>query len=181
MPKAVKSPRKSAVSKKSSTATTAPASAKKAPAKKKAAANNHFHPGTYTVPRGHVSIAVPTFWSLRQTNDDIQVESEQSETTVIVTAYQRNPGVKALDAREYLTHFLETTGKVQQLKHLDAGRQKSSARFRDAEGDNWHVAFFTNGETLLLGTCHSNRPLNSREGHTGVAVLESIKLKKAKG
>ncbi len=139
--------------------------------------SNGFHPGTYTVPRGHVSIAVPTFWSLRQTNDDIQVESEASETTVIVTAYQRNDGVKALDARDYLKHFLETAPVAGRLQTGDSSKRQASARFRDEEGDNWFVRFLTNGQTLLLATCHSNRPLTSREGKTGVAVLDSIKLK----
>jgi hypothetical protein len=148
--------------------------AKKSPA---AAKRNGFHPGTYIVPRGHVSIAVPTFWSLRQTNEDLQVESEASETTVIVTAYQRNAGVQALDAREYMAHFLETAPLAGRPQMLDGSKLRASARFRDPEGDNWLVRFITNGQTLLLATCHSNRPLNSREGRTGVAVLESIKLK----
>jgi hypothetical protein len=138
---------------------------------------NGFHPGTYIVPRGHVSLAVPTFWSLRQTNDDIQVESEASETTVIVTAYQRNPDVKALDARDYLKHFLDTAPVAGRLQTGDSSKQRASARFRDEEGDNWFVRFISNGQTLLLATCHSNRPLTSREGKTGVAVLDSIKLK----
>jgi len=138
---------------------------------------NGFHPGTYVVPRGHVSIAVPTFWSLRQTNDDIQVESEASETTVVVTAYQRNADVKALDARDYLKHFLDSAPVAGRLQTGDSSKQRASARFRDEEGDNWFVRFISNGQTLLLATCHSNRPLTSREGKTGVAVLDSIKLK----
>ena len=139
--------------------------------------NNGFRPGTYIVPRGHVSIAVPTFWSLRQTNDDLQVESEASETTVIVTAYQRNADVKSLDARDYLKHFLNTAPVAGRLQAGDSSKQRASARFRDEEGDNWFVRFISNGQTLLLATCHSNRPLTSREGRTGVAVLDSIKLK----
>jgi hypothetical protein len=141
------------------------------------AKTNGFHPGTYIVPRGHVSIAVPTFWSLRQTNDDIQVESEASETTVVVTAYQRNEGVKSLDARDYLKHFLDTAPVAGRLQTGDSSKQRASARFRDEEGDNWFVRFISNGQTLLLATCHSNRPLTSREGKTGVAVLDSIRLK----
>jgi hypothetical protein len=144
---------------------------------KTANGRNGFHPGTYIVPRGHVSIAVPTFWNLRQTNDDLQVESEASETTVIVTAYHRNAGVQSLDAREYLRHFLDTAPAADKAKMIDSSKQKASARFRDPEGDNWLVRFITNGKTLLLATCHSNRPFTSREGRTGVAVLDSIKLK----
>lgn len=159
-------------------ATTQPKKAAKA-AKKSTAAQkrNNFHPGTYIVPRGHVSMAVPTFWSLRQTNDDIQVVSEASDTAVIVTAYQRNDGAKALDARDYMTHFLETAPVKGKVQHLTSAKQKAGARFRDEEGDHWQVQFLSNGQTLLLATCHTNRPLTSREGRTGVAVLESIKLK----
>jgi hypothetical protein len=160
--------------KKTSTKTPAKASAKTSAPK---ATKNGFHPGTYIVPRGHVSIAVPTFWSLRQTNDDLQVESEASETTVVVTAYQRNEDVKSLDARDYLKHFLDTAPVAGRLQTGDSSKQRASARFRDEEGDNWFVRFISNGQTLLLATCHSNRPLTSREGKTGVAVLDSIKLK----
>jgi len=155
-------------------------SARPAPRTKNAArkeSRNGFHPGTYIVPRGHVSIAVPPFWSLRQTNDDLQVESEASETTVIVSAYHRNPGVKALDARDYLQHFLENAPLVGRPQAVGGSRRDARARFRDQEGDNWLVRFLSNGATLLLGTCHSNRPLQSREARTGIAVLDSIKLK----
>ena len=158
--------------------TTQPSKAAKAAGKTITAhKTNHFHPGTYIVPRGHVSLAVPTFWSLRQTNDDIQVTSEASDTAVIVTAYQRNEGVKALDARDYLEHFLGTAPVKGKVTQLDATKRKAAARFRDDEGDHWQVLFLTNGLTLLLATCHTNRPLTSREGRTGVAVVESIKLK----
>jgi hypothetical protein len=144
---------------------------------KTSAPKNGFYPGTYIVPRGHVSIAVPAFWTLRQTNDDLQVESEASETSVIVTAYQRKADVKALDSRDYLKHFLETAPVVGRAQMGDSSKQRASARFRDEEGDNWFVRFLSNGETLLLATCHSNRPLTSREGKVGLAVLDSITLK----
>ena len=176
MPTKTKTPKKTAARKPIKTA----AKSATQPAAKSAgrkAASNSFHPGTYIVPRGHVSIAVPTFWSLRQTNDDIQVESEASETTVVVTAYHRTDGVKPLDARDYLQHFLDTAPVAGRLQTGDSSRQQASARFRDEEGDNWFVRFLSNGERLLLATCHSNRPLTSREGKTGVSVLDSIKLK----
>jgi hypothetical protein len=178
MPTKAKNPKKTAATKKAAKKTSArkPAKAAAKPSTSKAA-NNSFHPGTYIVPRGHVSIAVPTFWSLRQTNDDIQVESEASETTVVVTAYHRTDGVKPLDARDYLTHFLDTAPVAGRLQTGDSSRQQASARFRDEEGDNWFVRFISNGKTLLLATCHSNRPLTSRDGRTGVAVLDSITLK----
>jgi hypothetical protein len=152
-----------------------PARTKAATSRKKS--SNGFHPGTYIVPRGHVSIAVPTFWNLRQTNDDVQVESEASDTSVIVTAYHRNVGVKPLDARDYLQHFLETAPVNGRVQTSSDSKQQARARFRDPEGDNWLVRFISNGETLLLATCHSNLPLTSRDGRTGVAVLDSIKLK----
>ena len=179
MPTNLKKQKKTAVPKKAAKKTSAKTSAKTTAVKPSTpkTAKNGFHPGTYTVPRGHVSIAVPTFWSLRQTNDDIQVESEASETTVIVTAYHRNDGVKALDARDYLKHFLDTAPVAGRLQTGDSSKQQASARFRDEEGDNWFVRFISNGQTLLLATCHSNRPLTSRDGKTGVAVLNSIKLK----
>jgi hypothetical protein len=188
MPTKAKSTRKSTEArrpaKKTSTKKTVGAVAKPSRSKtagSKAASSkksrNGFHPGTYIVPRGHVSIAVPTFWYLRQTNDDVQVESEASETTVIVTAYHRNAGVKALDARDYLQHFLETAPVAGRLQTGNGTKQQASARFRDEEGDNWFVRFISNGATLLLATCHSNRPLTSRDGRTGLAVLDSIKLK----
>jgi hypothetical protein len=179
MPTTLKKQKKTAAPKKAAKKTSAKTSAKTSEVKTSTpkTTKNGFHPGTYTVPRGHVSIAVPTFWSLRQTNDDVQVESEASETTVIVTAYQRNDGVKALDARDYLKHFLDTAPVAGRLQTGDSTKQHATARFRDEEGDNWFVRFLSNGQTLLLATCHSNRPLTSREGKTGVAVLESIKLK----
>src|SRR5208337_1851904 len=145
MPTIVKKAKKSATKKK--TAKKNPARIAKTITPK--ATSNGFHPGTYIVPRGHVSIAVPTFWSLRQTNDDIQVESEASETTVIVTAYHRNPGVKALDARDYLQHFLDTAPVAGRLQTGESTKRQASARFRDEEGDNWFVRFLSNGETLL--------------------------------
>jgi hypothetical protein len=182
MPRTATHPKKTATAKKAakktSTRTSPQASAKtSAKSSNSKTPTNGFHPGTYIVPRGHVSIAVPTFWSLRQTNDDLQVESEASETTVIVTAYHRKEDVKSLDARDYLKHFLDTAPVAGRLQTGDSSKQRASARFRDEEGDNWFVRFISNGETLLLATCHSNRPLTSREGKTGVAVLDSIKLK----
>lgn len=69
---------------------------------------NGFHGGTYITPKGNVSIGIPAFWSLRQTNDDLEVESPSRKTSVIVTAFQRENGVAKLDARAYLEHFLQS-------------------------------------------------------------------------
>lgn len=136
-----------------------------------------FAAGTYTVPRGHVSIAVPTFWTLRQTNDDIEVEAPSGSTSVIVTAFQRNKGYRALDAREYLEHFLETAPKNGNLKRAPGSRQRAVARYKDPDGDSWNVAFIANSSTLLLATCNTSLPSVHKEAKTGVSVLESIRLK----
>lgn len=132
--------------------------------------------GTYTVPRGHVSIAVPTFWTLRQTNDDLEVEAPSGSTAVIVTAFQRNGRNEPLDAREYLDHFLETAPKNGRLKMERGTHKRAVARYKDPEGDHWDVAFVTNGNTLLLATCNTSFPSSHKEARTGVQVLESLKL-----
>mgnify|MGYP005811160011 CR=1 FL=1 len=136
-----------------------------------------FAAGTYIVPRGHVSIAVPAFWTLRQTNDDIEVEAPSGSTSVIVTAFQRSKGYKSLDAREYLEHFLETAPKNGTLKRGPGSRPRASARYKDTDGDNWCVAFVANKDTLLLATCNTNLSVAHKEAKTGISVLESIRLK----
>lgn len=133
--------------------------------------------GTYTVPRGHVSISVPPFWTLRQTNDDVEVEAPSGSTSVIVTAFKRNKGFRALDAREYLQHFLETAPRNGGLKRTPGTRQRAQARYKDTEGDNWTVGFVADGSTLLLATCSTSLPATHREAKTGISVLESIRLK----
>lgn len=133
--------------------------------------------GTYTVPRGHVSLAVPAFWTLRQTNDDIEVEAPSGSTSVIVTAFQRHKGYRELDAREYLAHFLETATMNGTLKKAKGSRHRAAARYKDPDGDGWNVVFIANGSTLLLGTCNSSLPAAHREVKTGVSVLDSIRLK----
>lgn len=136
--------------------------------------------GTYTVPRGHVSIAVPSFWTLRQTNEDLELEAPSGSTSVIVTAFQRNKGHRALDAREYLDHFLETAPKNGNLKRDQGTRIRSGARYRDPEGDSWNVTFIANGQTLLLATCNSSLPAAHKEARMGLQVLDSIQLKKGR-
>jgi hypothetical protein len=132
--------------------------------------------GIYTVPRGHVSIAVPTFWTLRQTNDDLEVEAPSGSTAVIVTAFQRNGRNQPLDAREYLDHFLETAPKNGRLKAAPGTKKRAVARYKDPEGDHWDVAFVTNGNTLLLATCNTSFPSTHKEAKTGLQVLDSLKL-----
>ena len=67
--------------------------------------------GTYTAPRGNVSIAVPTFWVFRQTNDDLQLVSPSGDVSLIVNAYSGNNGRGKLDARQNLEHLLASAPK----------------------------------------------------------------------
>jgi hypothetical protein len=144
---------------------------------KRPASGNRFHPGIYTVPRGHVSIAVPPFWTLRQTNDDMEIEAPSGTTSVIVTAFQHDQGAPPPDARDFLARFLETAPRNGRTKVEKGSRQKAIARYRDVDGDYWEVMFVSNGKTLLMATCNSTAPLAGREARTGVAVLDSLKLK----
>ncbi len=164
---------------KKSSARTKRASAKTAPAPKKAVAKNGKALGMYTVPRGHVTIAVPPFWTLRQTNEDLEVEAPTSSTSVIVTVFQRSKDSGPLDARVYLEHFLETAPHNGRAKVVNGSKLRAAARYKDPEGDNWNVLFLTNGETLLLGTCNSSLPATNKEAKTGLTVLESLTLKRS--
>jgi hypothetical protein len=137
----------------------------------------HSNPGIYTVPRGHVSIAVPTFWTLRQTNDDLEIEAPSETTSVIVTAFKQDKTTGPLDARDFLKRFMQTAPSNGRGKIEKGTRQKASARFRDPEGDHWLVMFLSNGKTLLLATCNTSAPPVSREARTGAQVLDSLKLK----
>ena len=136
--------------------------------------------GLYTVPSGNVSVSVPAFWTLRQTNDDLEVEGPSGKTSVIITAFQRQKDFKALDAREYMQHFLETANSNGRLRADNGTKLRSSARFRDVDGDNWEVLFLTNGNTLLLATCNSSEPRTGKESKIGLKVLDSLKLKGSK-
>ena len=124
---------------------------------------SHCNPGIYTVPRGHVSIAVPPFWTLRQTNDDLEIEAPSETTSVIVTAFKQDKTTGPLDARDFLKRFLGTAPSNGRGKVEKGTKQKASARFRDPEGDNWRVMFLSNGKTLLLATCNTSAPLVSRK------------------
>jgi hypothetical protein len=134
--------------------------------------------GTYTVPRGHVSIAVPSFWTLRQTNDDLEIEAPSGATSVIVTAFQRNGRSRPLDAREYLDHFLETAPKNGRLQRDHGTKQRATAHYKDPDGDHWNVAFVTDGHTLLLATCNTSFPTTNKEAKTGFQVLDSVTIRK---
>ncbi len=150
----------------------------KSPSKAKSRKPAKLSAGTYTVPRGHVSIAVPAFWTLRQTNEDLEIEAPSGATSIIVTAFQRNGRTQTLDAREYLDHFLETAPKNGRL-HRDRGtKQRAAARYRDPDGDHWEVAFVTDGVTLLLATCNTTFPTTNKEAKTGFQVLDSLTIGK---
>jgi hypothetical protein len=145
------------------------------PKSPKPATNGGF--GTYTVARGHVSIAVPTFWTFRQTNEDLQVQSPSGDTSVIVAAYQRNPDVQVLDARTYLDHFLQNADRLARVQRNGTSKARAGARYRDHEGNSWYVQFVTNGKMLLLAELSCAGPFTSREAKAGMAVMNSLKLK----
>ncbi len=135
-----------------------------------------FHGGSYITPKGNVSIGVPAFWTLRQTNDDLEVESPSRKTSVIVTAFQRENGVTKLDAREYLKHFLQSASVKGRTDAGKSGPSRAHSRFRDPEGDHWQIEVLTNGDTLLLATLNSSLPPRSQEPRVGVEVLRTITL-----
>ncbi len=57
------------------------------------------------------------------------------------------------------------------------GHQRAISRFRDLEGDRWHVEFLTDGETLLLATMNTSLPARSQEAQVGSQVLATLTLK----
>jgi hypothetical protein len=137
---------------------------------------NGFHGGSYVTPKGNVTVGIPAFWTLRQTNDDLEVESPSRKTSVIVTAFQREKGVAKLDAREYLEHFLQSASMKGRADAGKSGPSRAQSRFRDPEGDHWHVEVLTNGDTLLLATLNSSLPPRSQEPRVGVEILGTIRL-----
>jgi hypothetical protein len=152
-------------------------SSTQARSQKARSARKHSKPGIYTVPRGHVLIAVPPFWTLRQTNDDLEIEAPSKGASVIVTAFKHDPAAGPVDARDFLARFLETAPHNGRTRIAKGTRQKATASYRDPDGDNWQVMFLSNGKTLLMATCNITGPLTGREARTGVEVLESLKLK----
>ena len=150
------------------------ASAKKSP---KARTLSAFPGGSYVTPKGNVSIGIPAFWTLRQTNDDLEVESPSGATSVIVTAFQRDKKAVKLDAREYLERFLRTAPIKGRANTETTGRARAVSRFRDLEGDHWQVEFLSDGDTLLLATMNTTQPARSEEVRTGAGILRTLKLK----
>lgn len=150
----------------------------KAAGKSKASTNHALHGGVYVTPRGNVSLVVPAFWSFRQTNDDLELDSPTTHSSVVVTAFKRDPESTALDSREYMDRFLRTA-PAQGRKSIDLStKSRSIARFKDSESTAWQVEFLTDGRTLLLATLNTSEAPRSPEAKTGTAVLASIKLRR---
>ncbi|MGA3055023.1 MAG: hypothetical protein ABSD63_12510 [Candidatus Korobacteraceae bacterium] len=135
-----------------------------------------FHGGSYVTPKGNVSIGIPAFWTLRQTNDDLEVESPSRKTSVVVTAFQRENDVAKLDARQYLEHFLQSASMKGRADAGKSGPAHAQSRFRDPEGDHWQIEVLTNGDTLLLATLNSSLPPRSQEPRVGAEILATIRI-----
>lgn len=135
-----------------------------------------FHGGSYLTPGGNVSLGIPSFWTLRQTNDDLEVESPSGKTSVIVTAFHRTNGAGKLDARYYLESYLRTAPVKGRAIVEKNGHNRAISRFRDAEGDHWQVEFLTDGETLLLATMNTSLSVRSQEAKVGSQVLATLSL-----
>ena len=135
-----------------------------------------FHGGSYVMPKGNVTIGIPAFWTLRQTNDDLEVESPSRKTSVVVTAFQRENGVARLDARQYLEHFLQSASRKGRADAGKSGPAHAQSRFRDPEGDHWQIEVLTNGDTLLLATLNSSLPPRSQEPRVGAEILRTIRI-----
>jgi hypothetical protein len=135
-----------------------------------------FHGGRYVTPKGNVSIGIPAFWTLRQTNDDLEVESPSCKTSVIVTAFQRESGAAKLDAREYLERFLQSASMKGRAHAGKSGRSRAQSRFGDPEGDHWQIEVLTNGDTLLLATLNTSLPPRSQEPRVAAEILATITL-----
>ena len=135
-----------------------------------------FHGGSYVTPKGNVTIGIPAFWALLQTNDVLEVESPSRKTSVIVTAFQRENGVARLDARQYLEHFLQSASRKGRADAGKSGPAHAQSRFRDPEGDHWQIEVLTNGDTLLLATLNSSLPPRSQEPRVGAEILRTIRI-----
>ena len=134
-------------------------------------------PGTYTVPRGNVSIAIPAFWVFRQTNDDLQLVSPSGDVSLIVNAYSGNNKNGTLDARQSLDHLLASAPKGSRIKREAATKKRAAARYKDSDGTSWCVEFITDGRLLLLAEISSTEKLTSPEAKTALTALNSIAIK----
>jgi hypothetical protein len=136
------------------------------------------HNGMYVTPKRNVSIAVPPFWFFRQTNDDLELDSPTTATSIVVSAFQRTGRVEALDSRDSMQRFLGTAPAVGRKQITMSTKARTIARFKDSEGANWQCEFLTDGNTLLLATLNSTAKGRSPEIQAGIAVLDSIRIVK---
>jgi hypothetical protein len=153
-------------------------SAKKSPAKATTKRVKAAPAGTYLTPRKNVSLSVPTFWFFRQTNDDLELDSPTTATSIVVSAFQRTGRVEPLDSRDSMQRFLGTAPAVGRKNITLSTKARTVARFKDPEGANWQCEFLTDGTTLLLATLNSTEKPRSPELQAGYAVLNSIKIVK---
>lgn len=145
-------------------------------APKKSRSPQRAQGGTYITPKGNVSIKVPPFWFFRQTNDDLELDSPTTSTSIVVSAFQRNGRNSPLDSREYMTRFLQTAPAVGRKTVTASAKARTSASFKDSDGANWQCEFLTDGTTLLLVTMNSTEKARSPEVQTAAAVLASLKI-----
>ena len=134
-------------------------------------------PGTYTVPRGNVSISIPAFWVFRQTNDDLQLVSPSGDVSLIVNAYSGNNKNGSLDARQSLAHLLASAPKGSRIKRDSATKKRAAARYKDSDGTSWCVEFITDGKLLLLAEISSTEKLTTPEAKTALTALDSIVIR----
>jgi hypothetical protein len=139
---------------------------------------NHSLAGVYLTPKGNVSLAVPPFWFFRQTNDDLELDSPTTSTSIVVSAFQRTGRAEPLDSRESMQRFLGTAPAAGKKTILLSSKARTTARFKDVEGAQWQCEFLTDGTTLLLATLNSTEKQRSSELQTGIDVLNSIKIVK---
>ena len=173
---AVKKSRNSLIAHSATTKSSAKSPKKNAASSKTRKKAGGFHGGSYVTPKGNVTIGIPAFWTLRQTNDDLEVESPSRKTSVVVTAFQRENGVARLDAREYLEHFLQSASMKGRPNAGKSASSRAQSRFRDPEGDHWQIEVLTNGDTLLLATLNSSLPPRSQEPRVGAEILRTIRI-----
>jgi hypothetical protein len=132
--------------------------------------------GTYLTPKRNVSLAVPPFWFFRQTNDDLELDSPTTATSIVVSAFQRSGRRESLDSRDYMQRFLQTAPAAGRKQVTLSTKPRTVAKFKDGEGTAWQCAFLTDGTTLLLVTLNSTEKPRSPELRSALEVLDSIKI-----
>ncbi len=146
------------------------------PVKKAAPKKTNHASGTYITPKRNVSLAVPPFWFFRQTNDDLELDSPTTATSIVISAFHRSARVEALDARDYMARFLQTAPAAGRKTITHSSKQRTVAKFKDPDGAAWQCEFHTDGATLLLATLNSTEKPRSHELQAGLSVLNSIKI-----